>query len=112
MEGGWAAINELFDEFRQLCSSRPFGREILDLLLTWDLASQEQPEEAFWEWLLTTRSFGKQLLTFWNCLAAESNALLRVKNRSFPDQRLDATGSAIDLVEGDLADDLAAVVFS
>jgi hypothetical protein len=43
-------------------------------------------------------------------LAAETDTLLRVENGTFPDKRLDAAGTAVDLVEGDLADDLVAVL--
>jgi hypothetical protein len=43
-------------------------------------------------------------------LAAESDTLLRVENGTLPDERLDATGTTVDLVEGNLADDLVAVL--
>jgi hypothetical protein len=43
-------------------------------------------------------------------LAAEADTFLRVENGALPDERLDATGTAVDLVEGDLADDLVAVL--
>lgn len=43
-------------------------------------------------------------------LATEADTLLRVKDRSLPDERLDATGTTVDLVEGDLADDFVAVL--
>jgi hypothetical protein len=43
-------------------------------------------------------------------LAAEADTLLRVEDGALPDERLDATGTAVDLVESDLADDLVAVL--
>jgi hypothetical protein len=43
-------------------------------------------------------------------LAAEADTLLRVEDGALPDEGLDATGTAVDLVEGDLADDLVAVL--
>lgn len=43
-------------------------------------------------------------------LAAEADTLLRVEDGTLPDERLDATGTAVHLVEGDLADNLVAVL--
>jgi hypothetical protein len=43
-------------------------------------------------------------------LAAETDTLLGVEDGSLPDERLDATGTTVDLVESNLADDLAAVL--
>jgi hypothetical protein len=43
-------------------------------------------------------------------LAAETDTLLRVEDGTLPDERLDATGTTVDLVESNLADDLAAVL--
>jgi len=43
-------------------------------------------------------------------LAAEPNALLRIEDRPLPHERLDATGTTVDLVESDLANDFAAVL--
>lgn len=43
-------------------------------------------------------------------LATEANTLLRVEDRALPDEGLDATGTTVDLVEGDLANDLVAVL--
>jgi hypothetical protein len=68
------------------------------------------PYLTFWERLLSTRSLGEKLLAFWDGLATETDTLLRVENGTFPDQGLDATSTTVDLVEGDLAEDLATVV--
>ena len=43
-------------------------------------------------------------------LAAEPDALLRVEDGALPDERLDASCAAVDLVERDLVDDLVAVL--
>jgi hypothetical protein len=43
-------------------------------------------------------------------LAAETDTLLRVEDGSLPDERLDATGTTVDLVESDLADDLVTML--
>lgn len=43
-------------------------------------------------------------------LATEADTLLRVEDGSLPDEGLDAAGTAVDLVEGDLANDLVAVL--
>lgn len=43
-------------------------------------------------------------------LATEADTLLGVEDGTLPDERLDATGTAVDLVKSDLADDLVAVL--
>jgi hypothetical protein len=40
--------------------------------------------------------------------ATEADTLLRVKNGTLPDERLNTASTTIDLVEGNLANDLAA----
>ena len=42
-------------------------------------------------------------------LATEADTLLRVEDGTLPDERLDTTGTTVDLVEGDLTNDLAAI---
>lgn len=43
-------------------------------------------------------------------LASEADTLLRVQDGALPDERLDATGATVDLVESDLTNNLGAVV--
>lgn len=66
MESVGAAVNELLDEFGDCRTSSPLCREIADLLLGGDLASQEEPEDAFGKWLLSAGSSGKNFLAFGN----------------------------------------------
>lgn len=60
--------------------------------------------------LVATGSLGEKLLALGNGLAAEANTLLGVKNGALPDERLDATGTTVDLVQSHLVDDLGAVL--
>lgn len=60
--------------------------------------------------LLAARSLGEKLLAFRNGLAAEADTLLGVENGTLPDKGLDTASTAVDLVEGDLVDDLGAVL--
>lgn len=60
--------------------------------------------------LLATRSLGEELLDLGDGLAAEADTLLRVEDGTLPDEGLDATGTTVDLVEGDLVDDLGTVL--
>lgn len=60
--------------------------------------------------LLATRGLGEKLLALGDGLAAESNALLGVEDGALPNETLDATGTTVDLVEGDLVDDLGAML--
>lgn len=47
VEVAWATVDELLDELWDVGSSGPFGRKITNLLLTWDLAGKEKPEETY-----------------------------------------------------------------
>lgn len=60
--------------------------------------------------LLATGSLGEKLLALGNGLATESDTLLGIENGTLPDEGLDATGTAIDLVESDLVNDLGTVL--
>ena len=110
VEVGGAAVDELLDELGDLGAGGPFGRQVADLLLGRDLAGQEKPEEAFGQRLLATGGLGQKLLALGDGLAAEANALLGVEDGALPNQALDATGTAIYLVERDLVDDLGTVL--
>lgn len=60
----------------------------------------------FGERLVATGSLGKEFLALRDGLATEADTLLGVEDGTLPDKRLDATGTTVDLVEGDLVDDL------
>lgn len=125
VEVGRAAVDELLDELGDIGTGSPVGRQVADLLLRRNLASQEKPEETLGKRLLATRGLGKDILalgdllcviTYWQTLrrhtyglATEADALFRVENGALPDERLDATGTTVDLVESDLTNDLVAV---
>lgn len=130
-----AVVDELLDELGDIGAGSPLGGQITDLLLGRDLTGQEKPEEActpkfdfsshqlkysytnsatvlltFGEGLLATGSLGEDLLALRDGLSTESDTLLGVEDGTLPDERLDATGTAIDLVEGDLVDNLGTVL--
>jgi hypothetical protein len=110
VEVAGAAVDELLDELGDIGAGSPLGGEVADLLLRGHLAGQEEPEETFGERLLATGGLGEELLALGDGLAAETDTLLRIEDGSLPDERLDATGTTVDLVESDLADDGAAVL--
>lgn len=110
VEVAGAAVDELLDELGDIGAGSPLGGEVADLLLGGDLAGEEEPEETFGERLLATRGLGKELLAFGDGLAAETDTLLRVEDGSLPHERLDATGTTVDLVESDFADNSVAVL--
>ena len=47
MKSGRASIQDLFDERRNSSTSGPVLRKFGNLLLGWDLASEEKPKKAF-----------------------------------------------------------------
>lgn len=64
----------------------------------------------FGKGLLAAGGLGKKLLALGDGLATEANTLLGVEDGAFPDEALDATGTTVDLVQGDLVDDLGAML--
>jgi hypothetical protein len=60
--------------------------------------------------LLAARGLWEKLLALRDGLATEADALLGVEDRALPDKAFDATGTAIDLIESDLVDDLGTVL--
>jgi len=109
---GRAAVDELLDEFGDIGSGSPLGRQITDLLLGRNLTGQEKPEEAFRKRLLATRGLGEKLLALGDGLATKTNTLLGVEDRTLPDEGLDTSRTTIDLIESDLVDNLGAMLFS
>ena len=66
-------------------------------------------KHTFREGLLTTWRLWQEVTAFRYGLSSETNAFLGVKDRAFPDQRLDSASPAVDLVKGDLADHLGSI---
>lgn len=62
VEGAGAAVDELLNELGEVGAGSPLSRQVADLLLSRDLASQEEPEETLRKRLLTTGSLGEELL--------------------------------------------------
>jgi hypothetical protein len=75
-----AAVDKLFDKLGNIGSGSPLSREVADLLFRWNLTSEEQPEKTLGKRFLSTWCLGKDLLTFGDSLATESDALFRVEN--------------------------------
>ena len=78
MEGGWAAVEDLLDEGGEGRAGSPVLREGGDLLLSGDLAGEEEPEETLGQRLRPTGGLGEGLLALGDGLATEANALLCV----------------------------------
>lgn len=61
-----AAVDELLDELGNIGTGSPLRREVANLLLRGNFASQEQPEETFRQRLLAAGGLGENLLTLWD----------------------------------------------
>jgi len=112
VEGVWAAVEKLLNELWHVRAGSPLSGQALDLSLSWDLTGQEEPEDTFWEWLLTIWALWKELLAFWDSLSTEADTLLGVEDGTLPDKGLDTTGTTVDLVESDLTDNLGSVLLA
>jgi hypothetical protein len=85
VKGVWASIDQFLNKLGDLGSGSPFLGKTLDLVGSWDLSSEEQPEQSFWQWLRSTWGGGELGLTFRDGLSSESDTLVGIQNRSFPD---------------------------
>jgi hypothetical protein len=63
----------------------------------------------FWEWLLSTWCLWENLLALWDGQSSETDTFLRVQNGSLPHKGLNSSGTTIDLIKGNLTDDLGAI---
>lgn len=110
VEVGRAAVDQLLDELGNVGAGSPLGGQVADLLLGGNLAGEEQPEKTLGEGFVAAGGLGQKLLALGNGLAAEANALLGVEDGALPHEALDTTGTAIDLVESNLVDDLGTML--
>ncbi len=89
VEGRWTAVDQLLDKLGNVGASSPLSGEVADLLLRWNLAGEEEPEETFWEWLVSTWGLWKKLLALRDGQSSEADTLLGVENGSFPNEGCD-----------------------
>lgn len=66
VKGLGEVVEELKDVVGDLGGLSPLGGESANLSLGRDLASQEKPEETFWERLGATRGLGEEFLALWD----------------------------------------------
>lgn len=112
VEVAGAAVDELGDEAGNVAAGGPLGGEVADLLLRGDLAGKQKPEETLGKGLLATGGLGEEFLALGDGLAAEADTLLAVEDRTFPNERLDAARTAVNLVESHLTHNRVTVLFA
>jgi hypothetical protein len=62
VEGAGAAVDELLNELGDVGAGSPLSRQVANLLLGGDLASQQKPEQTLRKGLLATGGLGEELL--------------------------------------------------
>jgi hypothetical protein len=103
-------VNDFLNEFRNVRTSSPFGRESLDLFLGGDFTSDKQPEERLGERLTTFLGSGEDLLALGDGLSTETDTFLSIEDGTFPDETLDTTHTTVSLVNGDFTKDMRTIV--
>jgi hypothetical protein len=88
VKGVGTPVNQLLDELGDLGTCRPLLTESLDLLVGWNLASEEEPEEGLGQRLGSAGGGREHLLALGDGLAAETDTLIGVKDGSLPDETL------------------------
>lgn len=76
VQSGWAPVEDLLHKIRDRSACGPVFRELSDLLIRWDLASDKEPKETLRKGLRATWSLGKLLLDLGDGLATEANTLI------------------------------------
>jgi hypothetical protein len=71
-----AAVNQFLDKGGELRTSGPLGGEALDLLISGNLTSEEEPEKSFGERLLTTGGPGELGLAVGDSKTTEADTLI------------------------------------
>jgi hypothetical protein len=76
VQSGWAPVEDLLHKIRNRSACGPVFRELSDLLICWDLASDEEPKKTLRKGLRATWSLRKLLLNLGDGLATEAYTLL------------------------------------
>lgn len=105
-----ASVNDFLHKLGNVRASSPLSRELLDLLLSGDFTSEQEPEERFGQGFLTTISSGQFLLALGDGLATETNTFISIKDRSFPDKTLDTTHTTVSHVNGDFTENIVTML--
>jgi len=93
---GGASVQELLNELGESSTGSPVLAERLDLIGSGNFASEEKPENSFWEGLRSTRGLGEYITDFRNGLAAEADTFLGVEDGAFPEEGGETTHTTIN----------------
>jgi hypothetical protein len=109
VEGLGTTVNEFLNEFRNLSTSSPLSREVLDLVVGGDFTGNEQPEEGLRKRLTAFFGTRKHLLAVRDGQTTETDTFLSIENGTFPDKTLNTTHTTIGLVKSDFTKNLGSI---
>lgn len=66
VQSGRTSVQNLLDELRDSGTGCPILGQLCDLLLGGNFTGDQEPEEGFWERLVSTWGFGEERLAFWD----------------------------------------------
>ena len=110
VKGGWEVVQHVFDVLWDVgTSSQLFGHG-RSLVWGWNFAGEEKPDHTFREHLGAAWCCWELLLAFEQGQPTVPDAFVRVQDGSFGDHALDATHTAIRLVNSDFTENFGAVL--
>ena len=102
-------VKHLVDEGGELSLLSQFSAELSDLVNGGDLAGKEEPEHGLGKHFGTSLALRKLLLAVLDGTAVETNTLVGVENRAFPNHGLETSHATEGVLDLDFSNDLAAV---
>ena len=107
-------IGERLDQFKNVRGEvrllGQFTREGAHLRHGWDLTRQKQPEHGLWKHLRTRGALGQLVLAVLNGFSVETNSLIRIQDRAFPQHGLQSTHPSQNVGNLDIANDTVTAV--
>lgn len=110
VQGGGERVEHLGDELGDLTLLGELSRQTSDLLLSGNLAGEEEPEHGLGEHLTALNGLGENLLALLDGLAVESDTLISVEDRALPEHALETSHTSEEVLDLALTERLLGVL--
>jgi hypothetical protein len=99
VQGRGQVVEHLVDKLGDLALLSELSRQASDLLLSGNLAGEEEPQHGLGEHLAALNGLGEHLLALLDGLAVESDTLISVKNGALPEHALEASHASEQVLD-------------
>jgi len=102
VEVAWEVVEHLDDVGWEVSSGSPLLRKLFDFGFGWDFASNQQPEQTFWQWFSAFFScWENAALQLWDAVSLESDSFYWVENGGLPDHSFHTSHTTVNHVDVD-----------